>query len=335
MKVTGALLGFASAAMGPASIEFQVANVSNAGFTGQLKVFIGRNCNTNVTSGRICDYKFQGSVSYSSNNQGYRFYMPDQVDPDNDMIFMTYRSSNEAIFSSIRMDVNLSTGTRIIDLMNFEGGKDNYLVFDYDSRAKPCNSSYPRGSQCIMDATFDLYTKKLKPHYSLLRGRVIKRSSPPELPTIKASSQLKLTTGGSAYDGSDDPIEIYYGKDCNANNCVYSKVGSLTPPNRDTTYSVWLPEFDYANDQLIIDYRSGDDLYIKGLTFDACTATSCRNYNLLAFGSSVTQRIAMDYEGPDQPCSNFSYGDYVCQYDMVFDFKVMRKYADSSTLVGR
>ena len=75
-----------------------------------------------------------------------------------------------------------------------------------------------------MDATFDLYTKKLKPHYSLLRGRVIKRSSPPELPTIKASSQLKLTTGGSAYDGSDDPIEIYYGKDCNANNCVYSKV---------------------------------------------------------------------------------------------------------------
>jgi len=90
-----------------------------------------------------------------------------------------------------------------------------------------------------------------------------------------------------------------------------------------------------ANDQLIIDYRSGDDLYIKGLTFDACTATSCRNYNLLAFGSSVTQRIAMDYEGPNNPCSNFSYGDYVCQYDMVFDFKVMRKYADSSTIVGR
>jgi hypothetical protein len=121
----------------------------------------------------------------------------------------------------------------------------------------------------------------------------------------------------------------------------------LTPPKRDTTYSVSLPEFDYVNDQLIIDYRSGDDLYIKvrpyfflqqtfqELTFDACTATSCRNYNLLAFGSSVPQRIAMDYEAPNHPCSNFSYGDYVCQYDMVFDFKVMRKYADSSTLVGQ
>jgi hypothetical protein len=115
--------------MGPASIEFQVAEVSNAGFTGQLKVFIGRHCNENVTSGRICDYKFQGSVSYSSNYQGYRFYMPDMVDPDNDMIFMTYRSSDEAIFASIRMDVNLSTGTRIIDLMNFDGGKDNVRLF--------------------------------------------------------------------------------------------------------------------------------------------------------------------------------------------------------------
>ena len=74
--------------------------------------------------------------------------------------------------------------------------------------------------------------------------------------------------------------------------CTYTKVASITPANRGTEYSVWLPDFDYSKDQLIVDYRSSDDLNIKYLTFDACNNNGCRYYDLLAFGGLSYQMVS-------------------------------------------
>ena len=40
-----------------ATLEFQLANLSIAGFAGELKIYLGKNCNSNVKKGKICDYR--------------------------------------------------------------------------------------------------------------------------------------------------------------------------------------------------------------------------------------------------------------------------------------
>ena len=174
------------------------------------------------------------------------------------------------------------------------------MAFDYDSRIKPCDSSYPRWTSCSFDQTFDFYTRKAKPHYSLLRGHVVKRQSEPvPAPWMdhlngnsRASTQLKVTTGNNLGDGSDAPITIYYGTACNANICSYNKVAELIPKDRGTEYSLWMPDFDWANNQLIIDYRDGDDLYIKKLTFDACNLNNCKSFDLTSFGTTSSYGVS-------------------------------------------
>ena len=98
---------------------------------------------------------------------------------------------------------------------------------------------------------------------------------------------MKVTTGNDLGDGSNAPISIYYGMNCDSNLCEYNKVAELTPKDRGTEYSIWMTDFDWENDQLIIDYRDGDDLYIKGLTFDACHLNNCKSFDLTTFGTAT------------------------------------------------
>ena len=41
-----------------ATIEFQIANTSKSSFSGELKIYVGKNCNTRVAKGKICDYRY-------------------------------------------------------------------------------------------------------------------------------------------------------------------------------------------------------------------------------------------------------------------------------------
>lgn len=342
MKLSGAvLISAAAAAVGPAIFEATMATDSKAGFNGALKLYVGKDCQTNVTTGRICDYRYMQTVTGWQSGRSYSVDLKEQINPDFDQILMTYRNADEAVFSEMKVRVNLGSTTRVINLMNLDGGGDDYLAFDYDTRKKPCGSSYPRGTSCSFDQTFDFYTMKVKPHYSLLRGHVNKRQAEIPVPAprmtgdVRANTQIKLTTGNSVGDGSDDPVSIYYGSNCGVNICTYTKVASITPANRGTEYSVWLPDFDYSKDQLIVDYRSSDDLNIKYLTFDACNNNGCRYYDLLAFGGLSYQMIALDYDKPEEPCgSTFGYGSYNCQYEAVWDFKLNKKFMDASVFMG-
>jgi len=49
--VESLLVSAASAAIGAATLEATVANESGAGFNGQLKMYLGRNCNINTMTG--------------------------------------------------------------------------------------------------------------------------------------------------------------------------------------------------------------------------------------------------------------------------------------------
>lgn len=332
------LVAAVSAQTGNATLEATVAYETHAEFYGQLKLYLGQNCNVNTLTGRICDYKYLRNISGLQKGMTYYFALSQDVDPDNDQLLMTYRSNDEAIFSGLKLSINTGSTNRVIDLMNLEGGGDEFMAFDYDSRGEPCDSTYPRGTSCSFDQTFDFYSRKVKPHYSLLRGHVVKRQSDPlPAPWIgspRATSQLKVTTGNDLGDGSNAPISIYYGMNCDSNLCEYNKVAELTPKDRGTEYSIWMTDFDWENDQLIIDYRDGDDLYIKGLTFDACHLNSCKSFDLTTFGTATYTGLAFDYEKPEHPCGTHSYGDYECQYDAVWDFKSMTKFMDNSVFVG-
>ena len=71
------------------------------------------------------------------------------------------------------------------------------IIFNFDfSRNHPCHSSYPRNTQCVFDNTFDFFTGKMKPHYSLLRGHVVKRIVE-DIP-VPGKTQSGLTVEGLA-----------------------------------------------------------------------------------------------------------------------------------------
>ena len=46
-----------------------------------------------------------------------------------------------------------------------------------------------------------------------------------------------------------------------------------------------MPEFDPAKDQLVMDFRSGDELVIQEMSFDACIRGNCQNFDLLDFAA--------------------------------------------------
>jgi len=344
MKIFALFAASAQAAVGKGTLELTVANESGAGFNGKLNIYLGRNCNINTTTGRICDYKYLQYVSGLSVGKTYSYPLSQDIDPDNDQILMTYRDGDQAIFSGMKLTVNLGSATRIIDFFKLAGQDEKYMAFDFDSRNHPCHSSYPRGTSCSSDNTFDFYTMKTKPHYSLLRGHVVKRSAEPELLQYsdigefkepRASSQFKLKTGKDRNDGSNAPLNLYYGKNCNANICSYEKVAEIVAKNSNTEYSLWMPDFDWNKDQLIIDYRDSDLLNIVQMSFEPCLVNNCKYYDLRSFGTSSTFNLAFDYDSPEEPCGERSYGDYQCQYDAVFDFKKMVKYMDRSVFVGQ
>ena len=163
-----ALASVSEALLGPARLELETSNTSGyTGFNGALKIYIGRNCVTNPTKGYICDFKYQMAVSGLSGGRIYEFNFPDQVDTRSDQILMSYRDPKEAMFSGMKLKVTPPGGgaAEIVDLKKLDGSTSNLSVFDYDSRDKPCGSSYPRNSVCRTDTMFDLYTGKEKPHY--------------------------------------------------------------------------------------------------------------------------------------------------------------------------
>ena len=163
-----ALASVSEALLGPARLELTTADTSGyTGFNGQLKVYIGRNCVTNPTRGYICDFKYQMTVSGLAGNRMYEFDFPDQVDSRSDQILMSYRSPSDAMFSGMKVKVTPAGGgaAEIVDLKKLDGSTSNLSVFDYDSRDKPCGSSYPRNAVCRTDTMFDFYTGKEKPHY--------------------------------------------------------------------------------------------------------------------------------------------------------------------------
>jgi len=105
----------------------------------------------------------------------------------------------------------------------------------------------------------------------------------------------------------------------------------VTLRDRGVTYEFYLPDFDYNSDQLIMDFRSSDELDLDELEFNACKASGvCLSYNLFAFGDG--SKLAFDFDRPEHPCSG-RYGEYECVYDAVFDFKTKKLFTDRSVFV--
>ena len=87
---------------------------------------------------------------------------------------------------------------------------------------------------------------KTKPHYSLLRGHVVKRSSVTQKGQRSQSSRFRLKTGKDRLDGTVAPLSFYYGTECDANLCTYTKVAEVVAKNPNTEYSLWMPDFDWS-----------------------------------------------------------------------------------------
>ena len=58
-----------------------------------------------------------------------------------------------------------------------------------------------------------------------------------------------------------------------------------SPVINSIQYNLWMPEFDPAKDQLVMDFRSGDELVIQEMSFDACIRGNCQNFDLLDFAA--------------------------------------------------
>lgn len=271
------------------------------------------------------------------------YRLPDQLDSTSDLLLMTYRSADEAIFSAMQLKVTPSNGaTDIINLMKLDGGGQDYTIFDYDGQLHPCNSGYFRKSSCRFDTVFDLKSRKEKPHYSLFSGHVVKYNyrQPAVAPRYEppsgfANTSIRFKTGGALGDDTDGLLSIYYGKNCNLNVCTYTKELSVALSGRGKVFDYYLPDFNWNTDQLIMDFRDSDDLRLDEMTFQPCSGTmGCSSYDLFSFGTSGRYKAAFDYDGPEEPCSG-RYGDYNCMYDAVYDFKVKKLFKDKSVIMGQ
>jgi len=149
----------------------------NGGFTGDLKVFLAKNCEIEPPLGRICDYHFQQIITDLHDGGEYTLRLKDQVDAGSDQLLLTYRSEDEAIFDAMELLVHIvePEAEIKIDLMNLEGGGEDHSVFDYDSQAHPCNSFYPRSSKCKFDTIYDLKQLHALKDISLFSGHVENR----------------------------------------------------------------------------------------------------------------------------------------------------------------
>jgi len=346
MKLAAATLFLAADALvGTAQLELTTTDRDGyKGFSGGIKVFTGRNCVNNPSKGFICDFKYQTTIAGLSGGRITQHNLPVNVDSNNDLLMMTYRSSDEAIFSAMRLKVTTSNGSSdIVDLMNLDGGGQDYTTFDYDSILHPCNSGYFRKTSCRFDVVYDLKSRKEKPHYSLFSGHVVKYNNyrQPALmpryepPTAFANTSIRLKTGGALGDDTDGLLNIYYGKGCNQNVCTYTKELSVALSGRGKVFDYYLPDFNWNTDQLIMDFRDSDDLRLDEMTFAPCSGTmGCASYDLFSFGTSGRYKAAFDYDGPEEPCSG-RYGDYTCMYDAVYDFKQKKLYKGSSVIMGQ
>jgi len=338
------LIYAAQAVMGPAELELTTTDRDGyKGFSGGLKVYIARNCVNNPSKGFICDFKFQMTIPGQNGKTVKAYRLPDQVDSTSDVLLMTYRSADEAIFSAMQLKVTPSNGaTDRINLMKLDGGGQDYTIFDYDSILHPCNSGYFRKSSCRFDTVYDLKSRKEKPHYSLFSGHVVKYNyrQPAVAPRYEppsgfANSSIRFKTGGALGDDTDGLLSVYYGKGCNLNVCTYTKELSVALSGRGKVFDYYLPDFNWNTDQLIMDFRDSDDLRLDEMTFQPCYGTSgCSSYDLFSFGTSGRYKVAFDYDGPEYPCSG-RYGDYNCMYDAVYDFKVKKLFKGSSVIKGQ
>lgn len=84
-------------------------------------MYLARNCNINTVTGRICDYKYLQYVTGLAQGKTYSYPLTQDVDPDNDQLIMTYRSPDAAVFSGMKLSVNLGSSTRVIDLLKLDG----------------------------------------------------------------------------------------------------------------------------------------------------------------------------------------------------------------------
>jgi len=338
------LIYAAQAVMGPAELELTTTDRDGyKGFSSGLKVYIGRNCVNNPSKGFICDFKYQMTIQGQNGKTVKAYRLPDQLDSSSDLLLMTYRSADEAIFSAMQLKVTPSNGaTDIINLMKLDGGGQDYTIFDYDGQLHPCNSGYFRKSSCRFDTVYDLKSRKEKPHYSLFSGHVVKYNyrQPAVAPRYEppsgfANTSIRFKTGGALGDDTDGLLSIYYGKGCNLNVCTYTKELSVALSGRGKVFDYYLPDFNWNTDQLIMDFRDSDDLRLDEMTFQPCSGTlGCSSYDLFSFGTSGRYKAAFDYDGPEEPCSG-RYGDYNCMYDAVYDFKVKKLFKDKSVIMGQ
>ena len=64
--------------------------------------------------------------------------------------------------------------------------------------------------------------------------------------------------------------------------------------DHSTTYSAYLPDFDWKNDQLIMDYRSSDRLNVVQSTFRPCNAEGCGgDFDLTKFGTTDQELVIL------------------------------------------
>ena len=53
--------------------------VEKAGFNGALKLYVGKDCQTNVTTGRICDYRYMQTVTGWQSGRSYSVDLKEKI----------------------------------------------------------------------------------------------------------------------------------------------------------------------------------------------------------------------------------------------------------------
>ncbi|CBY23438.1 unnamed protein product [Oikopleura dioica] len=315
-----------------ATIEFQIANTSKAAFSGELKIYVGKNCNTKVQKGKICDYSFDGSVTYAENkgltvNKGHYYEMTNPIEPSDDLIFMSYRNKDRAIFKGIRLRVEtgIKKQTQIIELFNSKSGmsrRDKYLIFQYHNNYNSCynpnGDRFPDNSRCIRDATFDLKEGTMSSTDSFLIGR---NTGTQTNGNAGKGAKILLYTGFQS-DTRGNSLMFYHGFNCGEHICEYNKIGEIRASAQNTTYELDFNDFDVDNDQIIMDIRNGN-IRVRDLKIKPCA--SCGKSDLLKeFGFSD---IWMRYIESER-----HYGS--SYYDVIFDFKRNTALLDHSVFAG-
>ena len=155
--------------------------------------------------------------------------MKTPIDPSEDLIFMSYRNADRAIFKGIRLrvEIGVKKQTQIIELFNSKSGiakNHKYLIFQYYNRGDSCYDSngdrFPDNSRCIRDASFDLKRGTMSSKDSFLIGRnagSVTNGDPGK------GAKILLYTGFWS-DTRGDGLMFYHGFNCGQHICEYNKV---------------------------------------------------------------------------------------------------------------